>query len=60
MTLIIIGDQLVNLDNVVSLDADAGNIVRIWYIGSATPVTVQVPAPAAPVVNYLRSKGLLI
>ena len=59
MTIILVGDQIVNLDNVVSFDIDNGVIVRIWYIGSSTPVTLQPPLPAQILVNTLHQKGLI-
>jgi len=59
MTIILVGDQIVNLDNVVSFDIDNGFIVRIWYIGSSTPVPLQTPVQAMAVINALKAKGLM-
>lgn len=59
MTIILVGDQIVNLDNVVSFDIDNGFVVRIWYIGSSTPVPLQPPVQALTLINTLRGKGLI-
>ena len=59
MTLILVGDQIVNLDNIVSFDIDNGMIMRIWYIGSSTPVTLMPPVSANAVLSALQQKGLL-
>jgi hypothetical protein len=54
-----IGDQLVNADNVVSFDIDGSDIVRIWYVGSATPIPVRPPIPASSLLELLLSKQIL-
>ncbi len=59
MTLFLVGDQIVNLDNVVSLDIDNGFVVRIWYIGSTAPVILAPPVNANAVLNALRQRGLI-
>jgi hypothetical protein len=59
MTLILVSDQIVNLDNIVTFDIDNGFIVRIWYIGSSTPVTLQPPINANAIIVELRRKGLI-
>jgi hypothetical protein len=59
MTLFLVGDQIINLDNVVSLDIDNGAVVRIWYIGSSTPVTLSPPVNANAVLAALRQRGLI-
>jgi hypothetical protein len=59
MTIILVGDQILNLDNIVTFDIDNGVVMRIWYIGSSTPVTPQPPIPFNAVVNALRQKGLI-
>ena len=59
MTMILVGDQIVNLDNLVSFDIDGGVVVRLWYVGSSSPVSLQPPVPAQRVVETLRAKGLL-
>ena len=58
MTIIRIGDQIVNLDNIVSFDIDNGLVMRLWYVGSSTPVTLQPPLAFQIVENALRAKGL--
>jgi hypothetical protein len=59
MTLFLVSDQIVNLDNVVSLDIDNRAIVRVWYIGSSSPITLQPPVNVGAVINELRRLGLI-
>jgi hypothetical protein len=55
-----IGDQVVNADNVVSFDIDGSDIVQIWYVGSATPLVIKPPIPAAALLEVLQSKEWLL
>lgn len=55
-----IGDQMVNADNVVSFDIDGSDIVRIWYVGSETPLELKPVVPAAALLELLRSKQWLL
>ncbi|PYT26906.1 MAG: hypothetical protein DMG58_21510 [Acidobacteria bacterium] len=55
-----IGDQVVNADNVVSFDIDGSDIVRIWYIGSSTPLILKPRIPAAALLEVLQSKKWLL
>lgn len=59
MKFILVSDQIVNLDNIVTFDIDNGLIVRIWYIGSTVPVTLERPIRADMVFNEMRQKGLI-
>ena len=54
-----IGDQVVNADNVVSFDIDGSDIVRIWYIGSETPLLLKPAVPAAALLELLHGKQWL-
>jgi len=47
-----IGDQVVNADN-VSFDIDGSDTVRIWYIGSSTPLLLKPRIPAAALREVL-------
>jgi hypothetical protein len=51
-----IGDQLVNVDNVVSFDIEGSDIVRIWYIGSKKPLLLKPAVPVSAVLELLNSK----
>ena len=51
-----IGDQLVNVDNVVSFDIEGSDIVRIWYIGSENPLLLKPAVPASVLLELLNSK----
>jgi hypothetical protein len=55
-----IGDQVVNADNIVSFDIDGSDIVQIWYVGSATPLVIKPPIPAAALLEVLQSKEWLL
>jgi hypothetical protein len=55
-----IGDQLVNVDNVVSFDIDGSDIVRIWYTGSEKPLVLKPAVPATALLELLQSKQWLI
>ncbi len=55
-----IGDQVVNADNVVSFDIDGSDIVRIWYVGSATPLVIKPPVPAQALLEVLSSNQWLL
>jgi hypothetical protein len=55
-----IGDQVVNADNVVSFDIDGSDIIRIWYVGSATPLAVKPPVPASALLDLLLAKQWLL
>jgi hypothetical protein len=55
-----IGDQIVNADNVVSFDIDGTDIVRIWYVGSATPLLIKPPIPSSTLLEVLQSKASLL
>ena len=55
-----IGDQVVNADNVVSFDIDGSDIVRIWYIGSETPLQLKPAVPAAALLELLRGRQWLL
>ena len=60
MLFVRIGDQVVNTGNVVSLDIDGSDIVRIWYVGSPTPLVLKPPVPAEPVLDGLRANEWLV
>jgi len=55
-----IGDQVVNADNVVSFDIDGSDIVRIWYVGSATPLVIKPPVPSRALFELLQSQQWLL
>lgn len=55
-----IGDQMVNADNVVSFDIDGSDIVRIWYVGSETPLELKPAVPAAALLELLRGRQWLL
>jgi hypothetical protein len=55
-----IGDQIVNPDNVVSFDIDGSDIVRVWYIGSATPIVLKPPVPASALLEVLLKREWLV
>lgn len=55
-----IGDQVVNADNVVSFDMDGQHIVRIWYVGSATPLVLKPRIPSQALLDVLMSKQWLL
>ena len=55
-----IGDQVVNADNVVSFDIDGSDIVRLWYVGSATPLLLKPPVPAGALLELLHSRQWLL
>jgi hypothetical protein len=55
-----IGDQVVNADNVVSFDIDGSDIVRIWYVGSMTPLVLKPPIPTAALMDVLQSRQWLL
>jgi hypothetical protein len=55
-----VGDQIVNTSNVVSLDIDGSDIVRIWYVGSSTPLMLRPPVPAPAVLQVLRANEWLL
>jgi hypothetical protein len=55
-----IGDQVVNPDNVVSFDIDGSDIVRIWYVGSATPLVLKPPIPSVALLELLQSREWLL
>jgi hypothetical protein len=55
-----IGDQVVNADNVVSFDIDGSDIVRIWYVGSATPLVLKPPIPSEALLEVLQSREWLL
>jgi hypothetical protein len=51
---------VVNADNVVSFDIDGADIVRIWYVGSTTPLALKPPVPAAALLEVLHTKEWLL
>ena len=55
-----IGGQMVNADNVVSFEIDGSDIVRVWYVGSATPLLIKPPVPAAALLDLLQAKQWLV
>lgn len=55
-----IGDQVLNADNVVSFDIDGSDVVRIWYVGSETPLELRPPVPAAALLEVLHAKQWLL
>ncbi|HYZ85362.1 MAG TPA: hypothetical protein VE621_13210 [Bryobacteraceae bacterium] len=55
-----IGDQVINTRNIVSIDIDGSDIVRIWYVGSTTPIMVKPTVPAAAVLQVLQSNEWLV
>jgi hypothetical protein len=55
-----IGGQMVNADNVASFEIDGPDIVRIWYVGSATPLLLKPPVPAAALLDLLQAKQWLL
>ena len=59
-TFVRIGDQVVNADNVVSFDIDGADIVRIWYVGSTTPLALKPPVPVAALLEVLHTEEWLL
>ncbi len=55
-----IGDHVVNADNIVSFDIDGSDIVRIWYVGSSTPLVIKHPVPFAALLEVLQSRNWLL
>jgi hypothetical protein len=55
-----IGDQIVNPENIVSFDIDGSDIVRIWYVGSPTPITLKPPVPSPALLALLQNRDWLI
>jgi hypothetical protein len=55
-----IGDQLVNLDNVVSFDIEGSDVVSIWYTGSNQPLLLRPAVPVAGILEVLNSKQWLL
>ena len=55
-----IGDQVVNVDNVVSFDIDGSDIVRIWYIGCETPLQLKPAVPAGALLEILHGRQWLL
>jgi hypothetical protein len=55
-----IGDQIVNPDNVVSFDIDGSDIVRLWYVGSTTPIILKPAIPASALLEVLQNRELLL
>lgn len=55
-----VGDQVVNADNVVSFDIDGSDIVRIWYVGCATPLVLKPPIPSSTLLEVLQSRASLL
>ena len=55
-----IGEQVVNADNVVSFDIIGSDIVRILYVGSATPLTVKPTVPAKALLAVLEAREWLL
>ncbi len=51
---------VVNADNVVSFDIDGSDIVRIWYIGSETPLLLKPAVPATALLELLQAKQWLL
>jgi len=60
MQFIQIADMIVNLSNVVAFDIDGQNIVRIWFTGSPTPLQLAGAVPAAPLIQALRARGIIV
>ena len=54
-----IGDEIVNLEKIVSLDIDGPSVVRLWYVGAEAPVKIEPPVLAMAVLNELRAKALM-
>jgi hypothetical protein len=55
-----IGDQVVNADNVVSFEIDRSDIVRIWYVGSPTPLILKAPVPSGALLEVLQGRQWLL
>jgi hypothetical protein len=55
-----IGDQLVNADNIASFEIDGNEIVRVWYVGSVTPLLIKPPIPVGALLELLQSKQWLL
>ena len=55
-----IGDQVVNADNVVSFEISGSDIVRIWYVGSATPLAIEPAIPAEALLAVLETREWLL
>ena len=55
-----VGDQILNADNVVSFDIEGSDIVRIWYVGSPTPLLVKPPVPSKALFEVLQSQQWLL
>ena len=49
-----------NADNFVSFDIDGSDIVRIWYIGSETPLLLKPAVPAAALLELLHGRQWLL
>jgi hypothetical protein len=57
---ITLADQILNIDNVVAIDMDGTNILRVWFVGSSTPLQLQNSVPSARVLQFLKDRGLLL
>jgi hypothetical protein len=55
-----IGDQVVNLNSIVSFDIDGQDIVRIWYVGSPAPLALRPAVPAAALLEILNANNWLL
>jgi hypothetical protein len=55
-----IGDQIMNPDNVVSFDIDGSDIVRVWYVGSTTPIILKPPIPASALLEVLQNREWML
>src|ERR1044071_4661979 len=60
MTLMVVGDQFVNLDHVVSFDLDGQFIARVWFVGSQTPINIDPPAPVNMVFNTMKPQMIVV
>jgi hypothetical protein len=55
-----IGDQVVNADNVVSFEINGSDIVRVWYVGSATALAIKPPVPVKALLAVLEAREWLL
>jgi hypothetical protein len=51
---------VVNADNVVSFEISGSDIVRIWYVGSATPLAIKPAIPAEALLAVLETREWLL
>jgi hypothetical protein len=57
MRLFVVCDQIVNLDNIVSIEADGIAVKRLWFIGSSTPINLDLQINFNFLLNQLSAFG---